>query len=125
MRVHKNENIRPFDCDDTLILENTEENSDIPGRRVDVWDPVKKRFLRFIAHEPMIRLLEEEKHRGAHIVVWSRGGWEWASCVVKALDLTKLVDDVMTKPIVYFDDTPVKKWLKDRVYLSPYKAYKR
>lgn len=124
MRIHKNELIRPFDVDKTLVFPIGPDTEHLPGRRVDVWDPVKKRNIRMILHEPMVRLLEEEKHRGGHILVWSRGGWEWASNVIKAADLVKKVDDVFSKPTVYFDDVEVKKWLKDRVYISPEETYK-
>jgi hypothetical protein len=76
-------------------------------------------------NENMIQLLKEEHHRGANVIVWSRGGWEWACAVIEALGIEPWVDEVYTKPIVYYDDTPVKKWLKDRVFIDHDQVYKR
>lgn len=123
MIVVKNESIIPIDIDSTLILP-IDENK-FAGRKVDVYDSVTKKFIKMIAHEPNIRLLREEHHRGSYIVVWSKGGYEWASNVIKALDLVPYVDIIMSKPKTYIDDTPVKKWMKDRIWLSPDMAYKK
>jgi hypothetical protein len=57
--------------------------------------------------------------------VWSRGGYEWAANAVRALDLVKYVDEVVTKPMVYFDDKHVTEWLPYRVYLQPEMIYKK
>lgn len=123
MLVIKNEDISPFDVDNTLILDQN-TNVDADNLRVDIWDPITKKFINTYVHEPMVRLLKEQKRRNGFVVVWSRGGFEWATNVVKALHLTEYVDIVMSKPRVYFDDLPVKKWLKDRVYLEPKSKYK-
>lgn len=124
MAIVKNENIKPFDVDGTLILS---DDVDVrPGNMcVNVLDPVTRKFLRLRVHEPMVRLLREEKHRGAFIIVWSRGGYEWAANVIKALDLVDQVDLIISKPNVYFDDTPVVDWMKDRVFLDPKTRYKK
>lgn len=123
MKLVKTENIKPFDVDGTLILSRHE---DYPGnRKVSVFDPLTETFIEYIVHEPMVRLLKEEKHRGAYVIVWSRGGYEWAHNVVQALGLEDCVDLVLSKPIVYFDDTPVVDWMKDRVFLDPNCNYKK
>lgn len=121
MRITK-ENPIPFDVDHTLIFPTDPE---VPGIKVQVYDAVTKKFIIMIANEPMIRLLKEEKHRGSHIKVWSRGGWEWAANVVRALDLVPYVDEVLDKPSVYMDDLDIGEWLKYRVYLPPTTVYKR
>ena len=123
MIIIKNDNLRPFDVDGTLILHLNKEDL-IKYKTVKVWDAVSKSYLTFGVHEPMIRLLKEEFHRGNYIEVWSRGGWEWAKNVIIALDIQKYVHQVKTKPLVYFDDTPVKKWLKDRVFIDSNQPYK-
>lgn len=120
MNILRNENPRPFDVDGTLILPHTGK-----GKTVNVIDPVTRKVIKFTVHEPMVRLLEEEFHRGSLIVVWSRGGFEWAAAVVNALGLSDKVHTAMTKPQVYFDDLPVEEWLKDRVFLDPTTRYKR
>jgi len=124
MRIHKNEHVAPFDVDGTLILPLTAENA-MHGRKVQVWDSISKKYISMVAHEPNIRLLIEEKHRGSLVIVWSRGGYEWAANVIRALDLVSHVDDVYSKPLAYFDDLDISEWLKYRVYLSPETRYKR
>ena len=122
MKITKNEYITFWDCDHTLIFPTTPI---VPGRKVQVYDAITKKFLTMIANESMIRLMKEEKHRGSHIVVWSRGGYEWAANVVRALDLVPYVDEVKTKPLAYMDDLDIGDWLKYRVYIPPTTAYKK
>lgn len=122
MIITKNENIRPFDVDNCLII-HTSDKTILDSVRVI--DPVTKKTLVFRKNLSMIRLLKEEHQRGGHIIVWSRGGWEWARNVVQALNLEPYVHQVLSKPVVYFDDTPVKKWMKDRVFIGPDEPYKR
>lgn len=120
MNVIDNDNIRPFDIDGTLIVNKTESKS-----HAWVYDALTKKEIKFGINEAMVRLLREEHHRGNCVIVWSRSGYEWAHNVVIALDLTKCVHTVMSKPLVYFDDVPVKKWLKDRVFIGPNIDYKK
>lgn len=124
MTTIKNEHVVFFDVDGTLIL-SSDPNNPVPGRKIAVWDAVTKKYIVMVAHEPNIRLLMEEKHRGSYVVVWSRGGYEWAANVIKALELQRYVNTVMTKPLVYFDDLPVDQWLNYRVFLEPDVIYKR
>ncbi len=120
MKIITNENIRPFDVDGCLIV--APEESDM---KAHVYDPISNKTIKVGVNKAMVRLLQEERRRGSCVVVWSRSGYEWASNVVRALCLEDCVDLVMSKPLVYFDDTPVKKWLKDRVFIGPDVAYKR
>lgn len=121
MQVIQSENITPFDVDGTLILTKGEG----PGRIVDILDPVTGNYIQMSAHEPNIRLLEEEAHRGSFVIVWSRGGYEWATNVITALGLGSKVNLVMSKPMVYFDDLSIEKWLPYRVFLKPDEIYKK
>jgi len=123
MIVTKNENIRPVDVDGCLIYspEGTPDE-----RCVDVVDPTNTaRTIRQAVNRNMVRLLIEERQRGGYIIVWSRSGWEWARNVVLALGIERHVHEVKSKPLAYFDDTPVKKWMKDRVFIPPDVKYKR
>lgn len=122
MIITKHENVRPFDVDGCLIADYTEF---LGQKSVNVYDAVTKKFIKVRVNESMVRLLKEEHHRGGYVIVWSRSGYEWATNVIKALDLVPYVDQVLSKPIVYFDDTPVKKWLKDRVFIGPDTNYKK
>lgn len=120
MNVIDNENLRPFDVDGTLIV-----HKDASIAHAYVYDAVTKKEIRVGVNEAMVRILMEEHHRGGHIWVWSRSGKEWAANVIRALNLVPYVHTVSCKPLVYFDDVPVKKWLKDRVFLGPEVRYKK
>jgi hypothetical protein len=122
-QVIKSESIRPFDVDDTIILHGDKGHAEY--KTVEVPDRVEGKTLTFRIHEPMVRLLKEEHARGSYIIVWSRSGYQWAHDVVKALGLEDKVHLIMSKPMVYFDDSPVENWMKDRVYLSPDAHYKK
>lgn len=123
MIVTKNENIRPVDVDGCLIY-NLPNDGEI-HHAIDIVDPLdtSKRIRQGVNYN-MVRLLKEEYQRGGHIIVWSRSGWEWARNVVLALGIEKYVHEVKSKPLAYFDDTPVKKWMKDRVFIGPHEKYK-
>jgi phosphoserine phosphatase len=123
MQVIKNERISPFDVDGTLVLHlNPTELSKF--KTVEVWDPIHSAFLTVGIHEPNLRLLKEELHRGAQVIVWSAGGNEWAQNVVTALNLDHYDIIVMTKPHTYYDDKDVADWMTRRVYLGPNEVYK-
>jgi hypothetical protein len=122
MKITKSEYTVFCDVDHCLIFPTDPE---VPGMKVPVYDAVTKKYLTMIANESMIRLMKEEKHRGAHIKVWSRGGWEWAANVVRALDLVPYVDEVLSKPLAYMDDLEIGDWLKYRVYIPPTVPYKK
>lgn len=119
MRI-ANENVRPFDCDGCLIVDK--DKSDLVVDVVDPIDPAK--VIKVGVNKPMVRLLREECARGSYIVVWSRGGHQWASNIVYALKIEDCVSLILSKPIVYFDDIPVQEWLKDRVFIEPHVKYK-
>ncbi len=123
MKIVKSERVTPFDVDCCLIYPNAEGNEDMPG--VMIYDAVDQKYLHLKYNPNMVRLLREEHERGSYIIVWSRSGWKWAKNAVIALGLETYVDRVMSKPIVYFDDTEIQDWLKDRVYIAPSTVYKR
>jgi len=124
MKTVKSEHVVFFDIDQTLIL-----YKDTPGADTEpvvlVLDPIRNKRIEFKEHTAMTRLMREEYHRGAYIVVWSRGGYEWAANVIEALGLEECVQQVMSKPVAYFDDKPVAEWMNNRVYLEPGTPYKR
>lgn len=123
MKVIQSERVVFCDVDDTLVMHTHGATpSDLV---VDVPCRVTGETLRMVVNEAMVRLVKEEQNRGATIIVWSRGGFQWAKDVVEAVGLKSYVTLVMSKPITYFDDKPVDEWLKDRVYLSPTTPYKK
>jgi len=125
MQVIKSENIKFFDVDGTLILPSLGIDDPPKSLYADIYDAVTEKYIRVLVHQPMVRLLREEHHRGGHVIVWSRSGYEWAANVVRALDLVPYVNQVMSKPLAYFDDADVSTWMKDRVYLTPDTVYKK
>lgn len=122
MKHIKNENVVCFDVDDTLV---TTDPAITHGCLANVYDAITKKYITVRVLEANVRLLREEKRKGFFIVVWSRSGNEWASNVVKALDLEKEVDLTMSKPLVYIDDRDVSEWLPYRVWLPPSMNYKK
>lgn len=118
----KSEQTSFWDIDGTLIL--APEDGDM-SPVISIPDPLSGPAIRQRVNHSMVRLLKEEAHRGAYVVVWSRGGWEWARSVIKALELEAYVHLVMSKPMAYFDDVPIEEWLPYRVFLKPDMKYRR
>lgn len=123
--VIRNEYVVPIDVDGTLIIHGNQTKLRKNKKHVKVKDRLSDSDILVLPHNPNIRLLKEEKSRGAHIIVWSRGGFQWAENVIKALDLEKYVDTIVSKPLAYIDDLDVSEWLKYRVYLEPDTHYKK
>lgn len=124
MQVIRQEGIIYFDVDSTLIM-HVDPTRLHPTKRLEIKDPIKEGMITVAKNEPMVRLLEEEYHRGSFIVVHSRGGYAWAENVITALgfqEWDKLL--IMSKPLAYFDDKPVEEWLPYRVYIKPDEIYK-
>ncbi len=113
MNVFSSENIVCFDVDDTLVMWN------IPVGH----EGKTKLFNNFgyaewlLPHEAHIKLLKQFKVRGQFVIVWSQGGHQWATEVVKHLGLEEWVDLVMAKPKWIVDDLPPSAWMK-RSYLD-------
>lgn len=121
----KSEYVVMCDVDDTLVMHVKGDTYSAMSEQVAVQDPIEPRSIILRANLPMIRLLKEEHARGAYIVVWSKGGHQWARNVVEALGLQKHVALIMSKPVSYLDDKDVSEWMKNRVYLTPDTVYKK
>lgn len=95
-----------FDVDDTLVLWG-EKNNDITIK-LDTEDG----FIEHLKiHKKHVKKLKELKKKGKTIVVWSQGGWDWASTVVKALKIEDYVDLVISKPNEVYDDLGFFLWM--------------
>lgn len=123
MKIVQNERVIMCDVDDTLVMHRPifREHADA----VILEDPIEDGEIVLQINRPMVRLVKEEFERGSYIVVWSRGGYDWATSVVRAVGLIEYVHLVMTKPFAYFDDKDVSTWMPDRVYLTPETKYKK
>lgn len=88
MKVYPNYNVMCFDVDETL------------------WDNDVNEGI-----EKNIERLKTAKKTGKLVVVWSQAGYEHAKDIVEALELSKFVDIVMTKPQIYVDDLNANAWM--------------
>ena len=84
MLVIKKNKVLFIDVDNTLII----------WESGDKWHP----------HKAHIALLEQFKLQGHGVVVWSAGGWKWASRAIKMLGIEHLVDYAINKPDWWADD---------------------
>jgi hypothetical protein len=124
MNVIESESIVFVDVDDTLIMWSGTHTSTIPNDLlVKVQDPYSPTVISLIKHIGHIKILKDRKARGACIIVWSAGGYRWAEAVVKALALEASVDMIMSKPIMYIDDSPSEEFMGPRVYLGKDSVY--
>jgi FMN phosphatase YigB (HAD superfamily) len=122
------------DVDDTLVLHGYDPSDevnaiDVAFRAADYDGGVAKygdRVMNFrvVPHVEHIARLREMKRAGYKVVVWSRGGSQWAECVVRRLGLQPVpeggdgtVDAVMAKPDYYLDDVLANNFMK-RLYLD-------
>lgn len=69
-------------------------------------------------HNEHINQLKAHKARGHTIIVWSKGGADWAEAAVKALGLEEFVDLVVEKPQWCYDDTEYNEFLPKRYFLE-------
>lgn len=123
MNIVKSEQVIMVDCDDTLVLHDVDAHPTLP--KVLVHDPYAHKSQLVAVHLPHVLLIRERAKRGAHIVVWSAGGWQWAKAVVAALELNDCVASCMSKPIAIIDDLPIKAALGKTLFLNPNSRWKR
>lgn len=105
------------DVDDTLVLWSIPAGMEEKCIKFDNYG-----FTEYLLpHEKHIDQLKRHKARGHKIVVWSAGGWAWAKAVVETLNLTELVDCVMSKPRWIYDDLPASAFMPEsnRIYFDP------
>lgn len=94
-----------FDVDDTLI---TQEFHEEKAEAVIECNGYKTEVLII---ENNVEAVKRHKKQGQTVIVWSAAGYKWAESVVKTLKLEKYVDYAMSKPVWYYDDLPVQKWM--------------
>ena len=128
MVVIENEKCIFFDCDDTLIMwesQYVKEDDDGNLNTVNIASPFYSPSMyattapiyELVPHKKHIQSLKDCKQKNKNtVVVWSAGGWQWAEAVVKALGIEEFVDAVMEKPTMYVDDLPCKEFMGTRVY---------
>lgn len=109
------------DIDDTLLL------WDVPkeGAMVTFTEPHTGDSITVPINENNIRLLKEKKSRGAFIILWSQGGWEYGNAVATALGIRQYVNLIMTKPIGLIDDLEASAWMPKAINIPHTKNYKK
>lgn len=117
MKTINTDNALFVDVDETLILWGPPEDpEDVELLIKDSY--LTKHHFKAIPHNRNIELLKRNKAQGRTIIVWSAGGMKHARNIVKVLKLTKFVDVVMGKPIIYLDDLDMAEWNCSRIYLN-------
>jgi predicted HAD superfamily phosphohydrolase YqeG len=69
----------------------------------------------FRCNLPLVEKLHILKAAGYKIIVWSQGGGDWARDVSEAIGITDLIEACLAKPMFYYDDLPVDKWIGKRI----------
>ena len=90
-----------FDCDETLVMWGAD-----PKEADTKVLCLERGNLCVKLHKKHIQLLKDLYCIGWGIVVWSQGGVEHATAIVKQLGLEQYVDFVLPKPEMYVDDKP-------------------
>lgn len=116
MKIVTQESTIFIDVDDTLVMWKKVKK----GRKaVAVTNPHDGEQYYLMPHKGHIKVLKDRFARGSFIVVWSAGGFAWATAVVKALELQNYVHLTMTKPHMYIDDKHAADIMGERLYLPP------
>jgi len=104
-----------FDVDDTLIFWRLPKNYKGPKVKVKHYEGegmFAQNFTKtFAINTAAVDALKVYKKNGHNIVVWSAGGCNWAREVVYALGLRELVDVIVDKPTLIFDDLSADEWM--------------
>lgn len=118
MIVIKSTKVYCFDVDRTLIFTDQECGALLQDG-VEFGESILINNRWFSPHQEHLELMKDLTARGHTVAVWSAGGAEWAEAVIRALDMEKYVDLVMSKPDGYCDDKSVLEWLPetDRFYI--------
>lgn len=87
-----------FDIDDTLVMWDENLKGDTVCIEVD------GHLNHMVINKGNLEELKRHGSRGIDVIVWSKGGVEWAKAVVSALKIRSYVSAVMTKPFCYYDD---------------------
>ncbi len=119
MRVVEIESTIFVDVDDTLVMWGVKAKKG--EKLIAVTNPHDGKQDYLAPHLGHIKVLKDRKARGSFIVVWSAGGYAWATSVVKALGIQDHVDLVMTKPHMYIDDKKASEFMTEHLYI-PYES---
>lgn len=110
--VMPDKNTMYIDVDETLV--HWSFNQEDIDKTIEVGGP--DFIQRVLPNSKHIDALKHAKARGHVTVVWSAGGSGWSEAVVKALNLEKYVDLIVSKPNYFFDDLRPEDFMTNRMY---------
>ena len=93
-----------YDVDDTLILHKVVKTEENEKEFIKIQDPHYECTHEVVPHKEHIQSLKDNSKAGHNIIVWSGGGSDWASAVIKTLGLNEYVDVIVNKPDFWYDD---------------------
>jgi hypothetical protein len=106
-----------FDVDQTLVMWKRPSQGETYS--LEVTCPYDGNPIYLDPHHPHIKLLKNHSARGYYVTVWSANGYQWAKCIVDALELGPFVNQIMSKPRAFVDDLPAAEVLGEHIYLQP------
>lgn len=109
-----------LDTDNTLIVPGTIEEHEV----IELRHPNTGQRLYIKPHSPHVRVVRERHARGAKIYARSHGGYAWAAAVIAALELEECIYHVMSKPVMYIDDSQPESILGSRLYMREDDPYR-
>lgn len=118
-KYHKVQDGRTLYCDvdDTLIM--WDSRPDILKRHDVVEVNCRGYSTWVIPHTEIIEEVKKRASRGYSVIIWSKGGSDWAEAVVNALNLDDYVACIQPKPDFYIDDVEdCRKWMGIHKYIS-------
>lgn len=115
MRTVKNEKTIFIDVDDTLVKWSNRDLTNL----ITIND--RSGPISLSPNEFTIAELKRHKKEGKAIIVWSQGGYKWATKVVKALQLVEYVDMIISKPCLFYDDLPASCFMAEYMRIDPTK----
>ena len=120
MNITASEQVIMLDIDNTLVMSGEEEDHGAMAIR----HPNTGQTLYVRPHLPHIRVVKERYARGAKIFAWSHGGYAWAAAVISLLGLDEYIHHVMSKPVMYIDDSNPESILGTRLYMREDDPYR-
>lgn len=102
------------DCDDTLVMHHIPlGNPNLTYVDLNYYGTPKT----LAVHTAHLELVKAYKARGYQVIVHSNNGSAWAEEVVKALGLSRDVDEIRTKPTKIMDDQNIGNAFGTLVYI--------
>ena len=100
-----------FDVDDTLVMW-PKENEDFNNDKDAILISYQGFNFYLKPNKKHIDEIKEKYKEGYELCVWSYGTKEWAYKVLETLNLLSYIDQILSKPDLYYDDKEASDFLK-------------